>query len=189
MASIASLRYVSAHSRFKSGPWAKRVPAAEVSHVFDLSRAWQLHFTDVPLQGVDTGTISFSVTFELKFVVGLLPGTPVHASAEQALRRPPPPDATCLEHARDQLLLFLAHPIFLVIAVLWLLALCGFGAFCALTFGALFIPQLIVAIGTPEQPELAKDWRVIGMSDAQLETWANLCVQVQARRSPRPFAH
>ena len=59
----------------------------------------QLHFTDVPLQGVDTGTISFSVTFELKFVLGMLPGTPVHASAAQALRRPPPSDATCLERA------------------------------------------------------------------------------------------
>ena len=27
--------------------------------------------------------------FKLKYVVGLLPGTPVHASAAQALRRPP----------------------------------------------------------------------------------------------------
>ena len=32
-------------------------------------RVAQLHFADVPLEGVQTGTISFSVSFELKFVV------------------------------------------------------------------------------------------------------------------------
>ena len=153
----------------------------------------QLHFTDVPLQGVDTGTISFSVTFELKFVLGMLPGTPVHASAAQALRRPPPSDATCLEKGRDKLLLFLGNRFFLGFAIIWAIALCGFGAFAALTFAALFVPKIIVAI-LPEDPGTA-DWYecgsgvltqdecgsgafAIGMSDGNLEMWANICVQV-----------
>ena len=137
----------------------------------------QMHFTDVPLQGVETGTISFSVSFELKFVVGLLPGTPVHASAAQALRRPPPKDATWLERARDQTLILLGHQIFLWIAVVWTLALCGFGAFAGITFGALFVPQIIVAAASGE-PEEAIDWHAIGLADRQLEIWANICVQV-----------
>ena len=143
----------------------------------------QLHFTDVPLQGVSSGTISFSVSFELKLVVGLLPGTPVHASAAQALRRPPPKDASCIERARDRLLIALGHQIFLYIAILWLLALCGFGAFAAITFGALFIPQIMVAFSgimrnEPADMSLAEDWYAVGLSDDQLEYWANVCVHV-----------
>jgi len=140
-------------------------------------RVAQLHFDNVPLEGVDTGTISFSVSFELKFVVGLLPGTPVHASAAQALRRPPPSDASCFELFRDRLLLLLGHQLFLWIAIVWTMALCGFGAFAALTFGALFLPQIIVKLSN-QPAETASDWQTIGLLDWQLEMWSNLCVQV-----------
>ena len=143
------------------------------------NRVAQLHFTDVPLEGVDTGTISFSVSFELKFVVGLLPGTPVHASAAQALRRPPPPDASTLEKARDRLLLFLGHPIFLVFAIVWVLALVGWGAFAALSFGALYLPIIIVSLTGGDTDSVVDGAQpYIGLSDARLEMWANLCVQV-----------
>ena len=109
-----------------------------------VSQLSRVRFEALPLHGVETGTITFEVSFELKFDFGLLPGTPVHASAAQALRRPPPADALVLERFRDKILLFLGHRCFLWIAICWLIALCGFGAFCAITFGALYIPLAIV---------------------------------------------
>lgn len=141
----------------------------------------ELHFNDQPLQGVESGTITFSVSFELKFGVALLPGTPVHASAAQALRRPPPADASSLERSRDKLLLCLGHKIFLTIAILWLLALIGFGGFCVIAYGALYVPYAIVAIQGNETTDVeaaAAEWNAIGLNDEALEWWANACVQI-----------
>lgn len=76
-----------------------------------------LHFNDVKLAGVRHGTISFSVYFELKPVFALFPGTPVHASAAQALRRRPPDNASCFEIFRDEVLRFLSRKLFLYFAV------------------------------------------------------------------------
>ena len=75
-----------------------------------------------------TGTVTFSVAFKLKYSMGMFPGAPVHASAPQALRRPPPPDAIWLERARDRTLLFLGHKVFLYIAVLWAASVVSTGA-------------------------------------------------------------
>ena len=58
-----------------------------------------------------TGTVTLSVSFEVKFVVGMFPGAPVHASAPQALRRPTPSDASLIERYRDATLLFLGHKV------------------------------------------------------------------------------
>ena len=139
----------------------------------------QLHFEDVPLEGVAHGTISFSVGFELKFSSGIVPAAPVHASAAQALRRPPPADANCLERSRDHLLLMLCHPIWMTFAVAWIVALLASGTFIALAYGAIFVPQLLAWIGrTNGGSQTGKDVYAIGMSDADLELWANLCIQV-----------
>ena len=142
-----------------------------------VSQLSRLRFEDLPLQGVETGTITFEVSFELKFDFGLLPGTPVHASAAQALRRPPPADALVLERFRDKILLFLGHRCFLWIAICWLIALCGFGAFCAITFGALYIPLAIV-MARGNATEAGANWNAIGLRDEALEWWANVCVQI-----------
>ena len=143
----------------------------------DGSQLSELRFDDVPLQGVETGSITFEVSFELKFNFGLLPGTPVHASAAQALRRPPPADASELERFRDKVLLFLGHRFFLLIAICWLIALCGFGAFCGITFGALYVPFAIVA-AQQGNTSAAENWNAIGLRDETLEWWANVCVQI-----------
>ena len=70
-----------------------------------------LHFDDITLDGVSHGRISFSVHFELKPVLRLFPGTPLHASAAQALFRIPPADATRLELFRDGLLRILSRKV------------------------------------------------------------------------------
>ena len=158
-------------------------------------RVASMHFTDVPLEGVDTGTLSFSVSFELKWVIGLLPGTPVHASAAQALRRPPPADATCMELARDRLLLLLGHQLFLWIAILWLISLLSWGIFVGLCFIALYMPMIIVAIRgiarTAEENEAdsSDDWYMIGLSDDQLRMWSNICIQVRQHLLSHPHQH
>ena len=158
-------------------------------------RVASMHFTDVPLEGVDTGTLSFSVSFELKWVIGLLPGTPVHASAAQALRRPPPADATCMELARDRLLLLLGHQLFLWIAILWLISLLSWGIFVGLWFIALYMPMIIVAIRgiarTAEENEAdsSDDWYMIGLSDDQLRMWSNICIQVRQHLLSHPHQH
>jgi hypothetical protein len=142
-----------------------------------MSQLSELRFEDVPLQGVAKGSITFEVSFELKFNFGLLPGTPVHASAAQALRRPPPADASDLERFRDKVLLFLGHRFFLFIAICWLIALCGFGAFCGITFGALYVPFAIVAV-RGNTSTAGENWNAIGLRDETLEWWANVCVQI-----------
>ena len=88
-----------------------------------------------------SGTVTFSVSFKFKYVVGLLPGTPVHASAAQALRRPPPLNATWLERGRDRVILSLTHRFYLYVAILWTLTLLSFGSWVAICFAALYLPQ------------------------------------------------
>ena len=110
-----------------------------------------LHFNDVQLQGVPHGTISFSVYFELKPVFRLFPGTPVHASAAQALRRRPPKDATCVELFRDGLLRLLSRKIFLYLAILWLLSLVATIGFVVVLYFAILLPVMMNS-GTPKTP-------------------------------------
>ena len=108
----------------------------------------------------------------------------MHASAAQALRRPPPSDATEVERFRDKLLLVLGHRFFLWVAILWLSTLCGFVAFVALVFGALYLPQVIAAAKKDGDWD-GKNANAIGMQDEELKEWANICIQVGGRRTAR----
>jgi hypothetical protein len=141
-----------------------------------------LHFEDVALKGVAHGTISFSVHFELKPVFRLFPGTPVHASAAQALRRRPPKDASRAELFRDGLLRLLGRKTFLYMAILWLISLSATIGFVIVLYFAILLP-VMMNTGTPKVPELSyapwsREANLIGMSDAQLMHWANLSFQV-----------
>jgi hypothetical protein len=143
-----------------------------------------LTFKDVALTGVPHGSISFSLHFELKPVFALFPGTPVHASAAQALRRRPPPDASRLELMRDGLLRLLGRKLFLYIAVLWLTSLVSTIVFIVVLYAAIFIPVFMDA-GTPLPPNetlsyagWSREARFIGLSDDELMFWCNVCFQV-----------
>jgi len=142
----------------------------------------KLSFTDVPLSGVAHGSISFDVHFELKPVFALFPGTPVHASAAQALRRRPPPDATCLERARDGNLRLHSRIRYLYFAVAWLSSLaCTIGFIVVLYFG-IFIP-MFAGLGNATLPEReeapwSREARFVGLSDDELMYWSNVCFQV-----------
>lgn len=163
-------------------PSASRATASGLEQLNPMQS--EVHFRDVALKGVPSGRITFSVSFKFKYVVGLLPGTPVHASAAQALRRPQPQDATWLERGRDRVILSLTHRYFLYFAVLWTTTLLSFGALVALCFAALYLPKMF----DPNAPEAVERgsgefvrnpgpmW--LGMSDAELEYWANNCIQV-----------
>ncbi len=111
---------------------------------------------------VTSGTITFTVSFKLKYSIGMFPGAPVHASAPQALRRPPPHTASCLERLRDRTLIFLGHKFFLYCAVVWALGVVGWGAFVAMLYLGLFL-----------LPPGA-----LGMDEGALKYWINVCIQV-----------
>jgi hypothetical protein len=106
--------------------------------------------------------ISFTVHFELRPVFALFPGTPLHASAAQALRRRAPHDASLLERCRDSVLRALTHRTFLQLAVLWLLNAVGWVLLIALLFLALHLG----AFGK------------FGMDDSALKMWFNIAVKV-----------
>jgi len=111
---------------------------------------------------VTSGTITFSVSFKLKYSIGMFPGAPVHASAPQALRRPPPSTALWIERVRDRTLLLLGHKFFLYVAVIWALNIVGWGAFVALLYLGLFL--------LPPNS--------LGMDEDQTKYWINVCIQV-----------
>ena len=104
-----------------------------------LQRGRQLPFDNIQLERTPMGNVSFSVRFELTPVFALFPGTPIHASAAQALHRQPPPDAKWWELQRDKLLLLLSHKFFLGVAVVWLVALLGWGTLIAILYLGLFM--------------------------------------------------
>ena len=154
----------------------------DISALLTSGRENGLTFDDVPLQGVKHGSISFSLRFELKPVFALFPGTPVHASAAQALRRRPPADATCLEILRDGVLRLLSRKIFLYLAITWLVGLVVVIGFIVVFFSAMLLPAMTGA-GTPREPPLAyagwsREARLIGLSDADLMFWSNFWIQV-----------
>ena len=93
----------------------------------------------------------------------MFPGAPVHASAPVALRRPPPPTASCIERFRDRTLLYLGHKFWLYVAVVWALNIVGWGAFVALLYLALF---------------LLPPGAFAGMDEDSLKYWINICIQV-----------
>ena len=72
----------------------------------------------------------------------VFPGTPVHASAAQALRRRPPPDAHPLELFRDGILRLLSKKLFLYLAVTWLTSLIITIIFVAVVYIAIFVPAM-----------------------------------------------
>ncbi len=130
-----------------------------------------LTFENVPLEGVPHGSISFGVSFKLKPVFSLFPGTPVHASAAQALRRPPPPDASRLELFRDDVLLLVCHKAFLYMAILWLIALCGWGILICV---AMFASMVVESKMTHD-----KDYnvRALDRNIKELNMLSNMCIQ------------
>ena len=119
-------------------------------------------FMDMQLEGVPHGRISFTVHFQLQPVFALFPGTPLHASAAQALRRRAPADASSLERCRDKVLRTLTRRTFLKIAVLWLLNAIGWVVLIVLLFLALHLG----AFGK------------LGMDDSALKIWFNIAVKV-----------
>jgi len=142
----------------------------------------KLVFDDVPLIGVAHGTISFDVHFELKPVFALFPGTPVHASAAQALRRRPPADASKLELFRDGILRFLSRKLFLYIAVVWFMTLVTTIGFIVVLMIGQLIPDW-TGKGTPVDPPReeagwSREARLVGLSDDHLMHWSNVCFQV-----------
>ena len=121
-----------------------------------------LTFTDEALRGVPNGTLSFRVRFKLKAVFSLFPGTPLHASAAQALRRRAPDDATLVETVRDRVLRALCAHIFNDLAVLWLINAVGWVLVVVVVFCALNL-------------------RLFGrlqMGDDGLKIWFNIAVKV-----------
>lgn len=158
--------------------------AVDISALSGYGKENGLRFDDVPLTGVPHGTISFSLHFELKPVFALFPGTPVHASAAQALRRRPPPDASRTELLRDGLLRLLSRKLFLYFAVLWLLCLVTTIGFIVVLYIAIYVP-VIGSIGTapPANETLpwatwARDAQIVGLTDDELMYWCNVCFQV-----------
>ena len=141
-----------------------------------------LTFTDVKLTGVPHGSISFDVHFELRPVFALFPGTPVHASAAQALNRAPPADASALEKMRDGLLRLLARKTFLYLAILWVCTIVCAGGFIAVVFIGMYVPAMgnmgTAPNVTLEHAPWARDANLVGLSDEQLMFWANFLIQV-----------
>jgi len=141
-----------------------------------------LHFDDIALDGVSHGHISFSVHFELKPVLRLFPGTPLHASAAQALFRRPPADATRLELFRDGLLRILSRKVFLYVAIIWLACLVATIIWIVILFMASLIPSWTGG-GTLRDPPLdhapwSREARSIGLSDHSMWVQLNACFQI-----------
>jgi len=143
-----------------------------------------LTFEDVPLEGVPHGKISFDVHFEVKPVFALFPGTPLHASAAQALHRRPPTDASLLELCRDGVLRVLSRKIFLYLAVLWLTLLILSIILVAVLYCGLLFPVFANAGNMTTDPVVieyapwSREARFIGLSDSELMYWCNVCFQL-----------
>ena len=129
-----------------------------------------LAFRHVSLDGVPSGWISFSVRFELRPVFSLFPGTPLHASAKQALRRRPPRDATRAELARDAVLRFLSQRVWAYAAVVWLCTLVGWIVWIVIIHIGIILPPIVEG-GEPEDPRY---WP-LHWADKELHFWANIC--------------
>ena len=125
--------------------------------------------TDVPLEGVAHGTVSFTATFEEHPQRGAFPAMPLHASALLVLRLEPPDDASAYERFRDRALISLTHRAYKYIAAAWVLSLCGWGLFVALLFGDYAV--LSITNSTGPSPMMA-------ISPTQAESWINVCLQV-----------
>jgi len=129
-----------------------------------------LEFKDIPLEGVSTGRVSFSARFELTPVFSLFPGTPLHASAAQALRRRPPASASRAELARDTVLRALAHRYWAYAAVLWLTTLVSWIVWIVLLHIGIVGPPLFEG-GEPVDAR----WWPLFWKDSDLHFWANIC--------------
>ena len=125
-----------------------------------------------------TGSISFSISYELAPMRFAFPAAPVHASIAQALADPPPPTATPAERARDRLLHVLAtNRSFAYTAVFWAGNVLAWGIFVGVLYLS-YAPCFLVA---KDAGEVCTDEQIvvsIGMDVATLEHWVNVCLQV-----------
>jgi len=77
------------------------------------------------------------------------PGTPLHASAAQALRRRPPRDATRAELARDAVLRFLSRRVWAYAAVAWLGVLVGWIVWIVILHIGILLPYPAARLAPP----------------------------------------
>ena len=115
------------------------------------------------LDGVPHGTIDVTIRFEQGGVAFATPG-PVAASAKIALDNAVldvPSDASCIEHNRDLLLDFLvSSPIFVVLTVVWVLAVVGWVVFLLILF-----PMKMGIV----------DWDALGHTEEEAKMWWVRC--------------
>jgi hypothetical protein len=107
-----------------------------------------------------------------------MPFNPLHASAGMAVRVAAPRNATCYEKGRDALLLsldlFTNTKIFIILVVIWALAVCVFGAMCGfMLFGWHYFRTDLYVNATAGNVTMGGE---VDVDHANM--WFNICIQV-----------